>query len=494
MSSLTRPTPSAPASRPETTTPPGVQDTATVARPRRTAGRLVRGLAQVSLLVGMAVGLNLGYHGATSVAHQIASRDATLSADKNLTPQQHSLASAELEAFGSPTLHWLGDRGVRIQIVEEDVESARILEQNGYLRTTDRMQLAQEAIDLRVKMDQALVSPELKARLSRIDSIQAEQAEVMKKWRQENGLPETVVGCGVFGGVGMMGAGAQLPPRMSELGKSLLAALQAREEVLKQAAGTWGAGVAFPGSMEFSLDLAGAKTDAQKSEYRALMELANGDRLEQARGAALAQAEATLATIPEGPAREAAQKWVATMRSQPDKIFLDRARFGIVEPPVVYVGDKLVPRDGLESIHALGFYMPVSGGIEVDANQLGTTHTLSHEIGHAIEDQLSKEDPHWYETEFKPRLQAAYDAAKARPGTPASQYGLKNTGEYIAEGVKLHFESPDFLAKTDPELAELTRVMLQRADQKGGQGFLGSLALLGGLGMFAASAFLLRRS
>ncbi len=459
-------------------------------------------------MTALAAGVAMTGLSGGALMHSATQGPALLQADRDLTPHQHQLASEELQAFGQPTVRWLEQRGVTIQITDSDAEVGRMLEEYGALHGLDRVQVAREAVEVGGALDQVVTGPEHLARQRSTERLVSEAGELHRQWAEQNGLPTTpgLSGFGM-GGAGMAGMLAQpgrtltpRPAREGQIIKELMALNQASMQSFKQAAGTWGEQVGFVFSVQFALEQSGAKSQADQADFRALMQAANGERLARAQAEGLAQVESQVALLPEGPAREAASAHLADLQAHPDKIPLNGLKHGLVAPPVRYLslGDRSVVLSATDStgfgdIQAQGLHFPRTDVIQVDAEQLGQPgRVLSHEVGHAIEDQLRESDPEFYRV-FQPRLKAAYDKARQQPTEAASGYGLKNPAEYLAEGVRLHFESPELLSQKDPALAELTREVLERAATRPTQNpMLDALMLLGGVGLIGAATWLRR--
>lgn len=482
-------------------------DQATISGEKRLFPRLGGVFKELAFMTALATGIVLTGLSGGALVHTATQAPALLEADRNLTPHQHQLASDELQAFGQPTVRWLEQRGVTIQITDSDAEVARMLEEYGILHGLDRVQVARRAVEVGAALDQSVSSPDHTERLQAMERLQSEAIELQRQWAEENGLPTgAVMGFGMGGGGmgGMLGAQparalTPRPARQGEVMKELMALSQASAQSFKQAAGDWGEQVGLLFSVQFALEQSGASSQADQADYRALLQAANGDRLARAQAEGLAQVERQLDLLPEGPAREAAGAYLADMRAHPDKILVNGLKHGLVAPPVRYLslGDRTVvlsatDSSGFKDIQAQGLHFPASDAIQVDADQLGHTRVLSHEVGHAIEDQLRESDPDFYR-DFQPRLRAAFERARQSPTEAASGYGLNNPAEYLAEGVRLHFESPELLSQKDPALAGLTREVLERAATRPVKSaMLDALMLLGGVGLIGAASWLRR--
>ncbi len=224
----------------------------------------------------------------------------------------------------------------------------------------------------------------------------------------------------------------------------------------------------MPKGTTLMAQLVGAKTPAQIQEYTQLVEAINGPRLEQARQAGLAAAT---------PAQQAA--W----SKDPGQIPLDLKGYDILVPDLAYVADghggslRVNLLDA--SVHGAwadakgktvsnssinGQYFFPSRKILVQSSRLGTP-TSVHELGHAIEDAVSRHDPKFFNS-WHSKLFIAYQRA-AQSGT-VSDYATHNAAEYIAEGVSHYYENPEVLRQKDPKLFELTQQLLERAALGGG--------------------------
>ncbi len=455
-------------------------------------------------MTAMATGVALT--GLSGAALMHAQEPALLQADRDLTPHQHQLASQELQAFGQPTVRWLEQRGVTIQITDSDAEVGRMLEEYGILHGLDRLEVARRAVEVGAALDRAVSSPEQLERLQTMERLQSEAIELQRQWAEENGLPAVMpMGFGMGGGmIGMLGsqptrALTPRPARQDEVMKELMSVSQASAQSFKQAAGDWGEQVGFLFSVQSALEQSGASSQADQADFRALLQAANGERLARAQAEGFALVESQVALLPEGPAREAASAHLADLQAHPDKIPLNGLKHGLVAPPVRYLslGERTVvlsatDSSGFRDIQAKGLHFPAKDAIQVDADQLGHIRVLSHEVGHAIEDQLRESAPDFYR-DFQPRLRAAFAKAHQNPTEAASGYGLTDPAEYLAEGVRLQFESPELLSQRDPALAGLTRELLERAETRPVKSpMLDALMLLGGVGLIGAACWLRR--
>lgn len=220
--------------------------------------------------------------------------------------------------------------------------------------------------------------------------------------------------------------------------------------------------------------LVGARTPAEIQEYTRLVEAINGQRLQQARQASLSQAT---------PAQQAA--WA----QDPGQIPLDLKGFDILVPDLAYVpdGQGASQRVSLEdasvqaawadgrgralpksSIH--GQFFPANRQILIQSSQItppagqAHAHTPLHELGHAVEDSISRHDPRFY-SRWHSQLYTAYQTAQQKGGV--SDYALSNPAEYAAEGVGHYYEDPQLLRQKDPNLFRLTEQLLQKAAELG---------------------------
>lgn len=228
----------------------------------------------------------------------------------------------------------------------------------------------------------------------------------------------------------------------------------------------------MPKGTTLMAQLVGAKTPAQIQEYTQLVEAINGNRLEQARQASLASAT---------PAQQ--QAW----SKDPGQIPLDLKGYDILVPDLAYVADgsggsarvSLLDAsvhgawaDGngkaLKNSSINGQYFAQSRRILVQSSKVAPqpgqahAHTPLHELGHAVEDSVSRHDPKFYGN-WHSKVFIAYQAAVQ--GSTVSEYAASNVAEYIAEGVGHYYEDPNLLRQKDPKLFDLTRQLLERAAQ-----------------------------
>ncbi len=228
----------------------------------------------------------------------------------------------------------------------------------------------------------------------------------------------------------------------------------------------------MPKGTTLMAQLVGARTPAQIQEYTRLVEAINGPRLEQARQASLATAT---------PAQQ--QAW----SKDPGQIPLDLKGYDILVPDLAYVADGQggTARVSLldASVHGAwadsngkaiknssinGQYFTQSRRILVQSSKVAPqpgqshSHTPLHELGHAVEDSVSRHDPRFYGS-WHSKVFIAYQGAVQ--GGTVSEYAASNVAEYIAEGVGHFYEDPNLLRQKDPKLFELTRQLLERAAQ-----------------------------
>lgn len=482
-------------------------DQVRVSAPRPRFPRLGKVLRALALATTLGATVATGTAGLTTL-HQARGHQSLLASDADLTQNERGLAEKEMDLFPSSTLHWLGKRGVTIQVTHGDQEVADMLQEYGTLRPLDRARVASDAVAVHQAMERLRHDPAYQALGQQIEQLTSEMARLRPAGMGMGGYGMALGGMAPASGCnppapdmvaspygGMMPRAAPVPEALIKLSNQYFEVTGQRSKMLSQAAGPWARpGVGFPASVEFMEKVAGVSTPQERAEFRAYLKAANGDRLEQAQQKALSDMEAGLDKLPES-FQAAARQQLEEMRQHPEKILFNTADFQVVTPPVRYVGGVMLPAGddkGVSSIDALGLYMGGVDKIQVDDVQLGKSRTLSHELGHAIEDQLRKGDPGFY-ADFSPRLEQAYQQARARPDSPASQYGLTDRGEYIAEGVRLHFENPQALEKADPALSALTHEMLEQAAHQPGGGLLKGLAWLAVAGYFGMMGAALAR-
>lgn len=271
-----------------------------------------------------------------------------------------------------------------------------------------------------------------------------------------------------------------------------------------------------PHSTKQMAALVGAKTPEQFKEYETLMQGINGKRLTQAREEALKGFSDNIATLP--PEKQAeAKAMLAHLRSNPGEIPLfNRDKHHIYAPDLFYREDSKGqsvrlnlhdagslkswagpdgksqgswdPKSNPQGSPVDGQFFPDSRRILLQGSLLKQGHpgeesghgdTPVHELGHGIQDIVRKRDPKFHDA-WEKKLQAAYDKAGGpmgmggngmdwvnpnapKPPGTVTGYALRNTNEYLAEGVSFYYDDPKLLKAKDPTLYKLTHEFLEHA-------------------------------
>lgn len=469
------------------------------------------GLARLQRMAPLFHGLMaVGCLGMAAQSVSVAVRAPTsvlLEDDHNLTAEQRQLLEQELDRFDSRELGFIAQGGARIHVTESDEELLKMAEEAGSLRQLPLQEAVSEATRMRTAGDKLIADAEFQAYNTKLARIQQDLAGATRAWSEANGFMG-MRGLGGFGGFGLgpggggagTGGGQELcapdptpappavrsqnftPPseEMMELQKSLGETQEERARMLK-----WGlieAGVLpdqatsqFGSSVQMMTARAGAQTDAEKAEYRELLEAANGERLVQARQQALTRQQIMVESLPEGPWKENAQAFLDQLEQNPDQLILDLSSFAIFSPRVKYVhmseggqSFRVHPESNLDTVlnHSAGVHFGSNGAIQVDHDQVtGTSGTTSHEVGHSLQRMLQMYRPEFAKT-WNPKLEKAFQAATETArcgGRVNSQYGLTNSSEYFAEGVEAYREDAEALQEVDPALHTLVEDALAEA-------------------------------
>ncbi len=220
-----------------------------------------------------------------------------------------------------------------------------------------------------------------------------------------------------------------------------------RDDLLKQGlsqAGIspgWADGPRVPTSVKELVRASGAANPAEIAEFLAYFRAANADRL-QGIG---------------------------------DDVPFDLGRQLVLVPPVRVVRSSyeavLVTPDSdpheLSMVARGGMFTASAHRLQVDAENAHTGF-VPHELTHAIEALLKREDPTAWQ-KLMDRATVLLDQARERAGRgeqPFSRYGLTDRHEYLAEGMRGLFLEREALGQRDPGLQELVIDTLQVARER----------------------------
>ncbi len=237
----------------------------------------------------------------------------------------------------------------------------------------------------------------------------------------------------------------------------------------------------------------GAKTPEQVKEFHGLLESINGPRLQAAREDALGgiRQAAAGAKTPEEKAHF--EQMLKGAQANPGSIPLDYRKHNLLVPDMHYVTDdkgktttvdlhdkmtlmdwagqgtrtlKAFDKDNLDGSAIDGQYFSRGGMNKMVVRDRALGSAPVHELGHAIDFQMEKKDPQFYQG-WKARLEAAHAKTEGLQGKTVSEYAKTNPREYIAEGFAHYYEDPKALKAADPALFALTEELIARANTLG---------------------------
>lgn len=244
----------------------------------------------------------------------------------------------------------------------------------------------------------------------------------------------------------------------------------------------------------------GFTTPQEKAQFNSWVEGINGERLAKARGEMLGNLADFVA---KNPRDTNAKNLLAAAKAHPETIPVDHKRFNILVPdiharrepkpgaspgsPPSQTGKPLfVDEHDLSTLRdwygpegrridkpfdeKTGEGTPLEGQFfgKGDLNRIVVMNTNlgdgvpTHELGHAIDNLVKKEDPAFY-APWQHRLDVAYKAADNGHEKQISEYSRTNTREYLAEGFRGYYHDPKLLKTKDPELFALVKELTQRA-------------------------------
>jgi hypothetical protein len=295
-----------------------------------------------------------------------------------------------------------------------------------------------------------------------------------------------------------------------EIGKSGLAAdIKPYSIDIPSGNGFSGAGISamlgrFPQSMEGMAEAHGAKTPEEKEEFYNAMKALNGDKLEKARKQALENDLRQFDAIENPDERskvkaEISKGYAKQYEGHPEKMPMSYQDSVVLVPNTYYyhkpgakegdppirldyhdygtLNDWTDPQTGKAHNGKLGegrtsvtngqyFHLDGVNRILIRDFKMGGT-TSVHELGHAIEANVEKDDPAFYK-EWQANLKKAYDNVGKEGGTrQISDYSRENLKEYLAEGFMKYYEDPKLLKSNDPALYSRVEEMINRASSLG---------------------------
>ncbi|MHC9543025.1 MAG: hypothetical protein AB9903_26240 [Vulcanimicrobiota bacterium] len=268
--------------------------------------------------------------------------------------------------------------------------------------------------------------------------------------------------------------------------------------------GLSGAGISamvsmLPQSMESMAEIHGARTPEEKNEFYRAMEALNGDKLGKARQEAV-ENELNQLGIDDPQDREKAKEQIQKgyqeqFAGHPEKAPMNYQKSVVLVPNTYYyhkpgASDNTPPirldyhdystlndwtdsKTGKANSGKLengaggvtnGQYFHLGGvnRILIRDSKMGDT-TPVHELGHAVETNVEKDDPEFY-TKWQENLKKAYDNVGQEGGTKEiSDYSRTNLREYLAEGFLHYYEDPKLLNSRDPALYSRVEELVNRA-------------------------------
>jgi len=256
----------------------------------------------------------------------------------------------------------------------------------------------------------------------------------------------------------------------------------------------------LPQSMEGMAEVHGAKTPEEKEEFYKAMKALNGDKLEKARKQAIENDLRHYDAI-ENPAErsrvkaEIIKSYEKQYEGHPEKMPMSYQDSVVLVPNTYYyrkpgaredtpplrldyhdystLNDWTDPQTGKAHNGKLGEgrssvtngqYFHLDGVNRILIRDFKMSDTTSvHELGHAIEANVEKDDPAFYK-EWQANLKKAYDNVGKEGGTKQiSDYSRENLKEYLAEGFMKYYEDPKLLKSNDPALYSRVEEMINKA-------------------------------
>jgi len=267
--------------------------------------------------------------------------------------------------------------------------------------------------------------------------------------------------------------------------------------------GGFGAGMGgmianLPTSLEGMATIHGAKTDEEKQEFYKAVRTLNGGNLDAAIQKAIGQYEELLPNINDPDARKETEKLIKDAKAHPETMPFSPKQANILVPDTFYYhapgaatpGIRYDQHDfgSLQSWHdqetgkinsgkdkeghpdgVMGqyFYKDNLNRITVRDHQLSGS-TPVHELGHAVDDQVRRDDPAFHQG-WSTRLQEAYKGVDEGKAKSISDYSRTNTAEYLAEGFHMFYDDPKLLKSKDPALYQLVEELSAKAAELGKQ-------------------------
>jgi hypothetical protein len=264
--------------------------------------------------------------------------------------------------------------------------------------------------------------------------------------------------------------------------------------------GGGGAIAAMPTNLEGMATVHGAKTKDEKEEFYKTVRTLNGGILDAALQKEIKQYESLLPNIKDPEVRKETENLIREARANPEKMTFSPKQANILVPDTFYYHAPGTPEStpgtrydehdygSLQSWHnaetgkansgndeegrpdgVMGqyFYKDNVNRFTVRDHQLDNS-TPVHELGHAIDDQVKRDDPEFHKS-WSTRLHSAYEDVGNGKAQSISDYSRTNDSEYLAEGVQKFYSDPKLLKSKDPALYKLVEELSAKAAELGKQ-------------------------
>ena len=168
------------------------------------------------------------------------------------------------------------------------------------------------------------------------------------------------------------------------------------------------------------------------------------------------------------PGQKAADPFAPNAKPTGKPIYVDEHDLGTIKGWNTRDGARIAKpydRETNRGTTLMGQFFP-KGDVNrlIVANTSLNDGTPTHELGHAIDFNVEKDDPGFYKP-WKERLSGAFEAAGKDEGHQISGYSRTNEREYLAEGFQSYYHDPKTLKTVDPALYTLVKELAQRASE-----------------------------
>ncbi len=322
-----------------------------------------------------------------------------------------------------------------------------------------------------------------------------------------------------FGG----GAQEKLDPRLTAIDDKLselcMKEAEFKKEKLKEShlpvkefsipmppsAGFLGAGVGammtnMPTNLEGMASIHGAKTDEEKQEFYKSVRTLNGGSLDTAMQKEIKQYEDLLPNIKDPDARRETEKLIREAKAHPEKMPFSAKQGNILVPDTFYYHAPGTPDNKPGTRYDEHDFGTLQGWHDTDTGKVNSgrdeegrpegimgqyffkdnvnritvrDHRLSdstpvHELGHAIDAQVERDDPAFHKN-WSTRLHNASEDVDKGKSKSISDYSRTNDKEYLAEGFHMFYDDPKLLKSKDPALYGLVEELSAKAAELGKQ-------------------------